>query len=142
MVQEYPMANRKILLVDDEPSVLKMLSRRLQESHYDVVTASDGIQALDILPTIKPDLIISDIMMPNMDGYTFITKLRNQPALANIPVIILTAKDKMQDLFLFKGVKTCDYIVKPFETEELLQKIAQLLARVDAHLGSPPPKSA
>ena len=133
------MANKKILLVDDEPSVLKMLSRRLQANHYDVVTASDGVQALDILPTVKPDLIISDIMMPNMDGYTFITKLRNQPAMANIPVIILTAKDKMQDLFLFQGVRACDYVVKPFETEELLQKITLLLDRVQTYLGPNPP---
>ena len=138
------MANKKILVVDDEPSVLKILTKRLQTQHYDVVTASDGVQALDLLPTVKPDLIISDIMMPNMDGYTFITKLRNQPALANIPVLILTAKDKMQDLFLFQGVKACDYVVKPFETEELLQKISVLLSRVQTYLGpdSSPAKNA
>lgn len=137
------MANKKILLVDDEPSVLKILTKRLEVNHYDVVTATDGAQALDLVPNIKPDLIISDIMMPNMDGYTFITKLRNQSAHAHIPVIILTAKDKMQDLFLFQGVKACDYVVKPFETEELLKKISQLLDRVQTYLGpDSPPKRA
>ena len=138
------MAKRKILLVDDEPSVLKLVTRRLQVNNYEVVTATDGVQALDIVAKIKPDLIISDIMMPNMDGYTFIRKLREQHGLSHIPVIILTAKDKLHDLFLFEGIKDYDYIVKPFESQELVQKINQLLARVDAHLGpgSPPPATS
>ena len=136
------MAKKKILLVDDEPSVLKIVTRRLEVNQYEVITATDGLEGLDRAMTDKPDLIISDIMMPNMDGYTFIRKVRSQPALARIPVIILTAKDKMQDLFLFQGVKDCDYVVKPFESDELLKKIAELLARVDAHLNPDTPPAA
>jgi DNA-binding response OmpR family regulator len=140
------MAKKKILLVDDEPSVLKIVTRRLELNHYEVITATDGLEGLDRAMTDKPDLIISDIMMPNMDGYTFIRKVRSQPALARTPVIILTAKDRMQDLFLFQGVKDCDYIVKPFESDHLLQKISELLARVDGYLGpgasTPPPPAA
>ena len=129
------MAKKKILLVDDEPSVLKILTRRLETSQYEVITATDGLEGLDRAMTDRPDLIISDIMMPNMDGYTFVRKVRAQPHLARVPVIILTAKDKMQDLFVFQGVKDCDYIVKPFESEDLLKKIKDLLARVETYLG-------
>ena len=135
------MAQKKILVVDDEPSVLKVLKRRLESKNYDVITAEDGLEGLEKALESKPDLIISDIMMPTMDGYTFIKKLKAKPGFSRIPVIILTAKEKMQDLFLFEGIKECDYIVKPFETEELLNKIVQLLQRVDEHLGpgSPAP---
>ena len=133
------MAQKKILVVDDEPSVLKVLKRRLESKHYDVITAEDGLEGLEKALEGKPDLIISDIMMPTMDGYTFIKKLKAKPGFSRIPVIILTAKEKMQDLFLFEGIKECDYIVKPFETEELLNKIVQLLHRVDEHLGPDSP---
>ena len=77
--------------------------------------------------------------MPTMDGYTFVKKLRSKPPLAGIPVIILTAKDKMQELFLFEGISAYDYIVKPFESDMLLEKIAALLQRVESHLDAPPP---
>ena len=138
------MAKKKILLVDDEPSVLKILTRRLETNHYEVITATDGLEGLDRAMADKPDLIISDIMMPNMDGYTFVRKVRAHPPLSRVPVIILTAKDKMQELFMFQGVKDCDYLVKPFESEDLLKKIQELLARVETYLGpgepsGPPP---
>ena len=133
------MANKKILVVDDEPSVLKILTRRLEINQYEVLTATDGLEGLDRAMTEQPDLIISDIMMPNMDGYTFVRKVRAHPQLSRVPVIILTAKDKMQDLFVFQGVKDCDYIVKPFESDELLNKIKELLARVETYLGPSDP---
>ena len=130
------MAKKKILVVDDEPSVLKVLKRRLESKNYDVITAEDGLEGLEKALEQRPDLVISDIMMPTMDGYTFIKKLKAKPGLSRVPILILTAKEKMQDLFLFEGIKACDYIVKPFETEDLLNKITQLLQRVDEHLGS------
>ena len=130
------MAKKKILVVDDEPSVLKVLKRRLESKNYEVITAEDGLEGLEKALEQRPDLVISDIMMPTMDGYTFIKKLKAKPGLSDVPILILTAKEKMQDLFLFEGIKACDYIVKPFETEELLNKITQLLQRVDEHLGS------
>ena len=129
------MAKKKILIVDDEPSVLKIVKRRLEASNYDVVTALDGVDGLQAVFLQKPDLVISDIMMPNMDGYTFVKALRANPAAARIPVLILTAKEKLQDLFFFQGVKDVDYLVKPFESEALLQKITELLVRVETYLG-------
>ena len=130
------MAKKKILVVDDEPTVLKVLRRRLESKDYEVITAQDGLEGLEKALEQRPDLVISDIMMPTMDGYTFIKKLKAKPEFSRIPIIILTAKEKMQDLFLFEGIKECDYVVKPFESEELLQKIAHLLSRVDEYLGS------
>jgi CheY-like chemotaxis protein len=128
------MAKKKVLVVDDEASVLKVLSRRLQANNYDVVTAADGLEGLEATMRERPDLIISDIMMPNMDGYTFIRKVREDPVLARIPIIVLTAKDRMQDLVYFQGIKDCDFIVKPFDSAELLNRIAQLLKRVESYL--------
>lgn len=104
-----------------------------------MVTATDGLDGLERALAIRPDLIITDIMMPGMDGFTFLRKLREKSQLSGIPVIVLTAKDKMEDLFLLEGIKTCDYIVKPFESDLLLSKIAQLLERVQKHLDLPPP---
>ena len=132
------MSKKRILVVEDEASVIKILTRRLETSGYEVLAAFDGAEGLEKALSEKPDLIVSDIMMPKMDGYTFIKKLRANPAGVHIPVIILTAKDKMQDLFLFQGVKDCDYLVKPFESEELLDRIAKLLQRVQTYL---PPES-
>ena len=132
------MAKKKILLVDDEPSILKTLQKRL-EPHYDVVTATDGLEGIERALQARPDLIITDVMMPTMDGFTFLRKLRDKPQLSGIPVIVLTARDQMQDLFILEGIKSADYIVKPFDSALLLNKIAQLLERVQKHLDLPPP---
>ena len=132
------MAKKRILLVDDEPSILKTVQKRLQP-YYDVVTATDGLEGLEQALAIRPDLIITDIMMPGMDSFTFLRKLRDKSQLSGIPVIVLTARDQMKDLFVLEGIKSCDYIVKPFESDLLLNKIAQLLERVQQHLDLPPP---
>ena len=131
------MAKRKILVVEDEPAITKVVRKRLELGGYDVVTAADGAEGIAKTLRERPDLIISDIMMPTMDGYTFIKQLRAEPSVAHTPVIVLTAKPKMQDLFFFQGVQTVDYIVKPFDADDVLQKIAQLLARVESHLRRP-----
>ena len=129
------MSRKKILLVDDEVALLKTLRRRLELNNYEVVEAQNGEEGLAKARSEQPDLIISDVMMPKMDGYTFIRKLRQEPSLAATPVIILTAKPHMKDLFVFEGIKECDYIVKPFRSDELLKKIEQLLLpRVQTHL--------
>ena len=135
------MAGKKILLVDDEPSVIKVVKRRLETQGYTVVVAADGVEGLEKAMAETPDLIISDVMMPDLDGYSMIKALRAKPQFAKTPVIVLTAKDKLQDLFHFEGVADMDYIVKPFETEVLLEKIAQLMKRVQSHL-TPPPETA
>lgn len=141
------MPKKKILVVDDEVSLVSVLAQRLRLQNYDVVTALDGVQALDKALNEQPDLIISDVMMPNMDGYTFVRQLRAAPSLSHIPVIILTGQAKTEDLFLFQGVKGCDFVVKAGRSDELFEKISQVLERVQQHLGpasdsAPPPTPA
>lgn len=136
------MPGKKILLVDDEASVIKVVRRRLETQGYAVVTAADGIEGLEKAMEERPDLIISDVMMPDLDGYSMIRALRGKPEFAKTPIIVLTAKDRMQELLHFEGIKDCDYIIKPFETEVLLEKIAQLMKRVQSHLGDAPSQAA
>ena len=140
------MAKKWILLVEDDPALVTVITRRLQASQYDVIAASDGVEGLQKALSEKPDLIISDIMMPKMDGYTFIKKLRAEPSVAHIPVIILTARDKMKDLFFFEGVGLCDYIVKPFDAKVLLERVTALLKQPsgssEASPSPPPPPSS
>jgi len=132
------MAGRTILIVDDDAALVEVLRRRLEANGYQVVAAADGAEGLERAKAAAPDLIISDVIMPTMNGYAFVKALRAIPSLARTPVIILTGKEKMQDLFYFEGVELLDYIVKPFEAPEMVQKVAQLLARVQRHLGEGP----
>jgi DNA-binding response OmpR family regulator len=117
--------SKKILLIDDEPNILKVLKSRLEAEKFVVITASDGKEGLDKAKSEKPDLIILDIIMPNKDGYTFIKEMQTDESIRRLPVIVTSAKAEMKDLFAVEGIN--DYIVKPFKTEELLEKIKQLL---------------
>ncbi len=112
---------KKILIIDDEPTFVKMISARLSANGYEVVTASDGEAGLRLIEVEKPNLIVLDVMMPMMDGYTFIRELKGTREENPIPVIVLTAKERMEDLFKVEGVD--DYMLKPYEPSELLQKI-------------------
>jgi DNA-binding response OmpR family regulator len=112
---------KKILVVDDERNLVEMVKRRLEANHYDVVTAGDGEEGLAKVASEQPDLIVLDISMPKKDGYTFVKELRRNGHMKPIPVVILTARDGMADLFAMEGVS--DYLVKPFKAEDLLGKI-------------------
>lgn len=119
----------KILIVDDEPELVEMLKFRLETNNYDVITANDGAVCLEKTKTEAPDVILLDLVMPVMDGYEASRRLKQMPEAKDIPVILFTAsyaKDiekKAEDLGAF------DYIVKPFQPEELLKKIAQALRK-------------
>ncbi|MCP4650834.1 MAG: response regulator [PVC group bacterium] len=119
---------KKILVVDDEHDMVTILKARLEKRGFAVVSAYDGAEGLEKIDEENPDLIILDIIMPKMDGYTVIKELKKRSMKEGsslIPVIVLTAKDKMQDLFAMEGVT--DYIIKPFEVPELLDKINKLI---------------
>ncbi|MCP4650434.1 MAG: response regulator [PVC group bacterium] len=116
---------KKILVVDDEVHVLKLLESRLRANGYEVITASDGEEGLQKVSSENPDLIILDVVMPKMDGYTFVRKIKYDTSIRTIPIIILTAKNELKELFELEGAK--DYIVKPFKTEELLTKVKENL---------------
>ncbi|MDD3375745.1 MAG: response regulator [Candidatus Omnitrophica bacterium] len=118
---------KKILLVEDEPDVSKVVSLRLRAAGYNVVTAENGQEGLDQVFKECPDLIVTDVLMPVMDGFTFYKNLKKSPTTADIPVLVLTARGHMEDSFRVMGAD--DFLTKPFEHEALIAKIALLLNR-------------
>lgn len=121
------MAKKKILAVDDEPNILLSLEFILEEEGYDVHTARDGDEALEVARTVRPDLILLDVAMPRKDGYEVCRLLREDPDLASVKVVMLTAKG--QPLEKKKGAEVgADlYVTKPFGAAELLEKIRTVL---------------
>ncbi len=117
---------RKILVVDDTRNVQVLLSDFLGSQDFEVLTASDGYEALEAVHTSSPDLILLDIMMPNMDGYQFITQLRRE---SEIPVIMITAKQQEADLIHGFDLGADDYVTKPFRMRELLVRMRAVLRR-------------
>jgi len=117
---------RKILVVDDTRNVQLMLSDFLTSQDFEVLTASDGREALDVVHAADPDLILLDIMMPTMDGYQFISHLRRE---SNVPVIMITAKQQEADVIHGFDLGADDYITKPFRMRELLVRMRAVLRR-------------
>ena len=117
----------KILVVEDERDLNRIITKHLKKNNYSVDSCFDGQEALDFISYSEYDLIITDIMMPNVDGYEFIDKLRANKN--NTPVIMLTAKDTLEDKIMGLDSGTDDYIVKPFEFDELLARIRVLMRR-------------
>lgn len=119
-----------ILIVDDEPGISLSVSDYLQLSGYSVVTAANGKQALEMLNRYQPHLLITDIVMPEMDGYDLVRQVRQQPAFRLLPVIFLTGRNKTKERI--RGYQSgCDiYLSKPFELEELGAVVRNLLDRM------------
>ena len=128
---------KTILAADDSPLALKMLSRLLENSGYDVVTATDGIEAAQLAYGSAPDLIILDIEMPRMNGYHVCRLLKRDPRVANIPVIILTSVDVRGTEFWSLSTGANAFIVKSSEPSELLAMIQRLLERDDQTSDAP-----
>ena len=122
---------KRLLIVDDEPNLLRAVAASLRGEGYDVVTARSAKDALLKLAGMLPDLVISDIRMPGMDGYTLLRHIRSSSRTALIPVVFLTAKDhKLDRIHGFRSGADA-YIVKPFEPDELIAVIASILSRVE-----------
>ena len=117
----------RILLVDDEPDLVQMVSVRLAASGYDVVPAYDGQQALDQVKQVKPDLIILDLMLPKLDGYKVCRLLKFDERTQSIPILIFTARAQVEDVTLATECGADAYLTKPFEAKALLGKIQDLL---------------
>ncbi|WNS44058.1 response regulator transcription factor [Paenibacillus sp. MMS20-IR301] len=117
----------KILVVEDDKHVRKLMQAVLKREGYEVLTAENGIEALEVLEVQHIDLIILDIMMPGMDGYEFAAELRN--ADNNIPILMATAKQLPEDKKKGFRLGTDDYMTKPVDTEEMLLRIQALLRR-------------
>ncbi|GLY72408.1 DNA-binding response regulator [Actinoallomurus iriomotensis] len=117
----------RILVVDDEPAVRESLASSLAFEDYEVVTAADGVAALDELDRTQPDLAVLDILMPRMDGLTACRRLRARGE--TLPVLMLTARDTVGDRVTGLDAGADDYLVKPFELDELLARVRALLRR-------------
>ncbi|MBD0267621.1 response regulator transcription factor [Pseudanabaena sp. FACHB-2040] len=118
---------KQLLLIDDDPNLILLVKDYLEFRGYRVVTAGNGREALDVLEALLPDMIICDVMMPEMDGYTFVQQVREKPETEWIPILFLSAKGQSQDRV--KGLNTgADvYMVKPFEPEELVAQVESSL---------------
>jgi len=116
-----------ILVVEDDEILNKMISVKLRQEAYSVFAAFDGVQALDVLDREHIDLIISDIMMPNMDGYELTKELRD--AAYTIPILMITAKNQMEDMEKGFQAGTDDYMIKPVNLKEMVLRVKALLRR-------------
>jgi DNA-binding response OmpR family regulator len=128
---------KKILVVDDEQQLALAMKIRLQAKGYQVVMAHDGRQAMEAAQQERPDLILLDVLMPVMDGYSCVRELNNKFGRGKIPVIVLTARDRMKDLFELEGIE--DYVVKPFDHDDLLLRIDRVFKRRAAAKTPQPP---
>ena len=120
-------AKKKILIIDDEEDIQKLLKIRLEQDSFAAITAGDGASGAKIAEQEMPDLILMDIMMPNVDGYSCLKEIRKNQKTKDIPVIMLSGKEeeKVRDLFAFQ--KISGYVEKPFELDSLVAKIREIL---------------
>jgi diguanylate cyclase (GGDEF)-like protein len=118
-----------LLVVDDDPFIARLLEIELRAAGYDVRVAADGSLALDAARERCPDLVLADVMMPNMDGFELTRRLRQDPRTATVSVIMLTARGLSADKLEGFAIGADDYIVKPFDTPELLARIRGVLRR-------------
>jgi len=119
----------KILVVDDEPDVVRLIEFNLKAAGYDVITAADGAEALQRARSASPDLIVLDLMLPEVEGLEVCKLLRRDPATAPVPIIILTAKAAEVDRILGLELGADDYVTKPFSPRELVLRVKKLLQR-------------
>jgi len=120
---------KKILIVEDEESLLKLESILLTTKGYLVQGATTGLAALEAVTAEAPDLILLDIMLPELDGFEVCSRIRNNPETAAIPIVLLTAKKTPEDIARGRAVGADEYITKPFKSALVMETIERLLKR-------------
>ena len=120
---------KKILVIDDEEDFSFFIRKNLQRSKYEVIVAANGDDGLRIARASLPDVILLDVMMPGMNGFQVLRKLKEDIRTHAIPVVMLTGKDDNESREMAAQLKDADYIVKPVEIEELHKRIAQVLTK-------------
>jgi DNA-binding NarL/FixJ family response regulator len=122
--------NKKLLLIDDDPNLILLVKDYLEFRGYNVDTAENGREALELLDNLVPDMIICDVMMPEMDGYTLVKHIREEPVTNRIPVLFLSAKGQSQDRVKGLNEGADVYMSKPFEPEELVAQVESSLKQI------------
>ena len=123
------MGAARVLVVDDDPVILKLLEVNFTMEGFDVVSAIDGVDGLERARIERPDVVVTDIMMPKMNGIELLEAMRADPDIADIPVILLSAKAMTDDVRAGLDAGADDYITKPFEPLELVDRVNKLLRR-------------
>jgi DNA-binding response OmpR family regulator len=126
--------SKRILIVDDEPRYVRLLEANLHTEGYEVATAHDGVQALEVFSSQPIDLVLLDVMMPRLDGFATTQRLREY---SNVPIVILTAKGEEQDRVRGLDLGADDYLVKPFSATELLARVRAVLRRAQPPAEAP-----
>ena len=119
---------KRILIAEDEPSIVLSLEFLLTEAGYEVFTAVNGADALKLAEQHKPDLLVLDIMLPVVNGFEVCRTVRSNPALREMPILMLTARGREQEIARGLALGANAYVTKPFGTRELMSKIRELLA--------------
>lgn len=119
----------KILIVDDEQDIVELLSYNLEKEGFSTVKTYDGVSAFNVIATKKPDLMILDLMLPGMNGLDVCKKVRANPATADLPIIMLTAKGEELDKIIGLEIGADDYMTKPFSVKELIARVRTILRR-------------
>ncbi len=120
---------KKIVLAEDEPQIARLVEFKLKKEGYQVVSKGNGEEALAAIKAEKPDLILLDVMMPVMDGYEVLRRVKEDENLKNIPVVMLTAKAQERDVVKGIDLGADDYITKPFHPAELLARVKRILGK-------------
>jgi len=120
---------KKIILAEDEPQIARLIEFKLKKEGYEVVWKENGEEALAAIKTEKPDLILLDVMMPVMNGYEVLRRVKEDENLKNIPVVMLTARAQEKDVVKGIDLGADDYIIKPFHPAELLARVKRILGK-------------
>lgn len=129
---------KRILLVDDEAPIQRLVAATLGRVDFDLAIASNGYEALERVSARPPDLVLLDVTMPEMDGFIVASTLKGDPATADVPIIMLTARSSADDLAHGRAIGVDEYLIKPFSPLRLLNKVYDLLGEVSPDLGSVP----
>jgi DNA-binding response OmpR family regulator len=132
------MAPATVLVVDDDPVILKLLEVNFEMEGFQVVRAADGFEGLERARAVLPDIVVLDVMMPRMTGYEVAKALRENVETAHIPIIFVTARAQSSDVERGMELGVDDYVTKPFDPLDLIARVNTLLARAQAPAGEPP----
>lgn len=139
MEEIYDDYKKTILVVDDEKAIINLLRINLEKEGYNVIEATDGLEAIDVADSKKPDLILLDVMIPRLDGLSVCKRIKN---MMNVPILMVSAKDEELDKIVGLELGADDYITKPFSIRELLARVKANLRKADMSLNSESPKQS